>query len=150
MSRFGCEFNSRNSRSESRFCFCSCTWVSLWVLEEKMAWKSREKRNSFLSSHSTCCWRVSAPHSLMCRTWSSSMNTCEGPNRQHLNHTQWHSFIFCVICCWRNPCYVTDSHLFQVGLLWVDLPVLYHPATPVGGHQTLFQAGNTHAHLYKD
>lgn len=34
--------------------------------------------------------------------------------------------------------------LFQTGLLWVDLPVLYHSAAAVGGHQTLFQAGNTH------
>lgn len=34
--------------------------------------------------------------------------------------------------------------LFQTGLLWVDLPVLYNSAAAVGGHQTLFQAGNTH------
>lgn len=34
--------------------------------------------------------------------------------------------------------------LFQTGLLWVDLPVLYDSAAAVGGHQTLFQAGNTH------
>lgn len=62
------------------FCLCSCTWVSLWVPEEKMAWNKREKQSSFPSSHSTCCWRVSAPHSLMCRTLSSSTDTCESPN----------------------------------------------------------------------
>lgn len=53
----------------------------------------------------------------------------------------------CVILMFQESLMLNQScHLFQTGLLWVDLPVLYHSAAAVGGHQTLFQAGNTRTH----
>lgn len=102
---FCCEFTPETATLSHVFLICSCTWVSLWVREETTAWRRSAIRSSFLSSPSTCCWRVSAPHSLMCRTLSLSMNACEGPNREKKNQ-----FIyFCVVCCWSCPCYLINS-----------------------------------------
>lgn len=104
---------------------CSCTWVSLWAPEERTVWSRSEKLRSFLCSRSTCCWRASVPRLQMCRTLSSSMTAPESQNT--IVYFLSHDFF----------------PAFQVGLLSAQLPVLHHSAATVGGHQTLFQAGDT-------
>lgn len=141
MSRFRGEFNPWNDGSESCFiCFGLVAAASEFLPELRR--RRRPERAERDGAHSRPVAQPAAEehrrHSHWCagrclQVWTHAASESNAAARCYSRRTCW----------WRNLGHLTDSHLFQVGLLWVDLPVLYHSTATVGGHQTLFQAGDT-------